>query len=167
MTYAVEMGWGAMICIPSFIKTGSRIRKLSGRDGIHRHTGSMGITWSHFYFVELWKVGWEWVWTSSFGEHNPIRPMLWWTRLYTLWLTAACLHITHWMRNSQNHSAAVPDNLAITWMPEDTTQVIQWSLILRLRWRNALSSLRALHAVSMIAIHVWLTWKFSAGHQPV
>jgi hypothetical protein len=36
MKDAVEMGPGAMICIPSFIKIGSGIQKLIG--GIHRHT---------------------------------------------------------------------------------------------------------------------------------
>jgi hypothetical protein len=35
MKYAVEMGSGAMICIPSFIKIGSGIQKLKG--GIHGH----------------------------------------------------------------------------------------------------------------------------------
>jgi hypothetical protein len=35
--YAVEMGSGAMIHIPSFIKIGSGIQKFVGR-GIHRHT---------------------------------------------------------------------------------------------------------------------------------
>jgi hypothetical protein len=34
MKYAIEMGSGAMIYIPSFIKTGSGIQKLIG--GIHR-----------------------------------------------------------------------------------------------------------------------------------
>jgi hypothetical protein len=33
MKYAVEMGSGAMICIPSFIKNGSGIEKLTGRGG--------------------------------------------------------------------------------------------------------------------------------------
>jgi hypothetical protein len=32
MKYAVEMGSGAAICTPSFIKTGSGIRKLIGGD---------------------------------------------------------------------------------------------------------------------------------------
>jgi hypothetical protein len=32
MKYAVEMGSGAMIHIPSFIKIGSRIQKLIGRE---------------------------------------------------------------------------------------------------------------------------------------
>jgi hypothetical protein len=40
--YAVEMGSGAMIYMPSFIKIGSAIQKLIGR-GIHRHTDSMVI----------------------------------------------------------------------------------------------------------------------------
>jgi hypothetical protein len=37
MKYAVEMGSGAVIYIPSFIKIGSAIQKLIG--AIHRHTG--------------------------------------------------------------------------------------------------------------------------------
>jgi hypothetical protein len=41
MKYAVEMGSGAMICIPNFIKIGPGIKKLVG--GIHRHTDSMVI----------------------------------------------------------------------------------------------------------------------------
>jgi hypothetical protein len=41
MKYAVEMGSGAMIYIPSFIKTGSVIQKLIG--GIYRHTDRMEI----------------------------------------------------------------------------------------------------------------------------
>jgi hypothetical protein len=32
MKYAVEMGSGAMICIRSFIRIGSGIKKLIGRD---------------------------------------------------------------------------------------------------------------------------------------
>jgi hypothetical protein len=42
MTYAVEIGSGAMIYMPSFIKTGSGIQKLMGGGG-HRHTESMEI----------------------------------------------------------------------------------------------------------------------------
>jgi hypothetical protein len=38
MKYVVEMGSGAMIYIPSFIKIGSDIQKLIG-GGIHRQTG--------------------------------------------------------------------------------------------------------------------------------
>jgi hypothetical protein len=41
MKYAVEMGSGVMIYIPSFIKTGSGIQKLIRR--IHRHTEATGI----------------------------------------------------------------------------------------------------------------------------
>jgi hypothetical protein len=41
MKYAVEMGPGARIYIPSFIKIGSGIEKLIR--GIHRHTESMEI----------------------------------------------------------------------------------------------------------------------------
>jgi hypothetical protein len=40
--YAVEIGSGAMIYIPSFIKIGSGIQKLIR--GIHRHTDSMVIS---------------------------------------------------------------------------------------------------------------------------
>jgi hypothetical protein len=39
MKYAVEMGSGAMTYIPSLIKIGSDIQKLTG--GIHRHTDKM------------------------------------------------------------------------------------------------------------------------------
>jgi coenzyme F420-reducing hydrogenase beta subunit len=39
-TYTVEMGSGAMICIPCFIKTGSAIQKFMGGK-INRHTDSM------------------------------------------------------------------------------------------------------------------------------
>jgi hypothetical protein len=41
MKYAVEMGSGAMIYIPSFIKIGSGIQKLIR--GIHRYTDSIDI----------------------------------------------------------------------------------------------------------------------------
>jgi hypothetical protein len=41
MKHAVEMGSGAMIYIPSFIKIGSGIHKLVW--GIQRHTDSMKI----------------------------------------------------------------------------------------------------------------------------
>jgi hypothetical protein len=40
MKYAVEMGSGAMICIPSFIKIGSGIQKFMGGDTqTHRRDG--------------------------------------------------------------------------------------------------------------------------------
>jgi hypothetical protein len=42
MKYAAEMGSGAMIYIPSFIKTDSGIPKLIV--GIHRHGDSMMIS---------------------------------------------------------------------------------------------------------------------------
>jgi hypothetical protein len=42
MKYAIEMGSGAMIYTPSFIRVGSGIQKLL--KGIHRHTTSMMIT---------------------------------------------------------------------------------------------------------------------------
>jgi hypothetical protein len=41
MKYAVEMGSGGMIYIPSFINIDSGIQKLIG--GIRRHTDSMEI----------------------------------------------------------------------------------------------------------------------------
>jgi hypothetical protein len=41
MKYAVEMGSGAMIYTPSFMKTGSGIQKLKGEIYKHRHTDSM------------------------------------------------------------------------------------------------------------------------------
>jgi hypothetical protein len=40
MKYTVEMGSGAMIHIPSFMKIGSGIQNLIGR-GNHEHTESM------------------------------------------------------------------------------------------------------------------------------
>jgi hypothetical protein len=43
MKYAVEMGSGAMIYIPSFIKIGSGVQKLIGEGGIYRHTDSIEI----------------------------------------------------------------------------------------------------------------------------
>jgi hypothetical protein len=41
MNYVAEMGSGAMIYIPNFIKIGSGIQKLIG--GIRRYTDSMEI----------------------------------------------------------------------------------------------------------------------------
>jgi hypothetical protein len=40
MKYAVELDAGAMMYIPTFIKIGSGIQKLTGA-GIHRHTDTM------------------------------------------------------------------------------------------------------------------------------
>jgi hypothetical protein len=42
MKYAIEMGSGAMIYIPSFIKIGSGIQNLIGENP--RHTDSMEIS---------------------------------------------------------------------------------------------------------------------------
>jgi hypothetical protein len=44
MKYAVQKSSGAMIYIPSFIKTVSGIQKLMGGRGIHRHTEIMVIS---------------------------------------------------------------------------------------------------------------------------
>jgi hypothetical protein len=46
--YAAEMGSGAMIYIPSIIKTGSGIQKLIG--GFHRRKDSMEIVQACFHF---------------------------------------------------------------------------------------------------------------------
>jgi hypothetical protein len=43
MKYAVEMGSGAMIYIPSFIKIGSDIQKLIGGGGGFRHPDAREI----------------------------------------------------------------------------------------------------------------------------
>jgi hypothetical protein len=56
MKYAVKMGSGAMIYIPSFMKIGSGIQKLIG--GIQRytdiqtHTESMEIAYAYFHFFK-------------------------------------------------------------------------------------------------------------------
>jgi hypothetical protein len=46
MKYAVELGSGAVIYIPSFINIGSGIQTLIG--GIHRHTDGMEIAYAYF-----------------------------------------------------------------------------------------------------------------------
>jgi hypothetical protein len=46
MKYAAEMGLVAMMYIPSFIKIGSGIQKLTG--GIHRHTDRLEIAKAYF-----------------------------------------------------------------------------------------------------------------------
>jgi hypothetical protein len=43
MKYAVEMGLGAVIYRPRFIKIGSGIQKITGGGGIHRSTDGMEI----------------------------------------------------------------------------------------------------------------------------
>jgi hypothetical protein len=58
MKYAVEMGSGAMIYIPSFVKTGSGVQKFM--EGIYRHTQT--AWWSHkptFIFFKIKKLGYE------------------------------------------------------------------------------------------------------------
>jgi hypothetical protein len=53
MKYAVEIGLGATMYIPSFVKTGP---------GIHRHTDIQTVTWYHkptFIFFKVKKVGWK------------------------------------------------------------------------------------------------------------
>jgi hypothetical protein len=53
--YAIEMGSGATINIPIFIKTGSGIQKLIG-GRLHRgrqHGDRTGL----LLFVKIWKVG--------------------------------------------------------------------------------------------------------------
>jgi hypothetical protein len=48
MKYGVETGSGALIHIPSFIKTGSGIQKLIR--GTYRHKDSMEIAYAYFHF---------------------------------------------------------------------------------------------------------------------
>jgi hypothetical protein len=54
MKYAVEMGSGSIIYVPSFIKIGSGIQNLNG--GIHRNTDSMR-TAGLLLFFKIKKVG--------------------------------------------------------------------------------------------------------------
>jgi hypothetical protein len=56
MTYAVEMGSGAMIYIPSFTKRDSGIQKLM-EEGGRRHTDSVMISQAYIYFFKIRKVG--------------------------------------------------------------------------------------------------------------
>jgi hypothetical protein len=61
MKYAVEMGSGAMIYIPSFIKIGLSIQKVMerwefGDSQKHRHTDSMEIALTYFHFFKIRKV---------------------------------------------------------------------------------------------------------------
>jgi hypothetical protein len=58
MKYAVEMGAGAVIYVPSFIKIGSGVKKLVGGGGIHRHThGQQRDLISLLYFFKIRRVG--------------------------------------------------------------------------------------------------------------
>jgi hypothetical protein len=55
MKYAIEMGSGAMIYIPSFIQIGSGIQKLIGGDSqTHREHGDLT---SLLYFFKIRKAG--------------------------------------------------------------------------------------------------------------
>jgi hypothetical protein len=54
MKYAVEMGSGAIIYIPSLIKIRSGIQKLVGG---FTHTDSMVISYAYVYFLKIRKVG--------------------------------------------------------------------------------------------------------------
>lgn len=54
MNYAVDLVIDAMIHIPSLIKIGSDIQKLKG--GIHKHTGSIVIPQTYFYFFKITNV---------------------------------------------------------------------------------------------------------------
>jgi hypothetical protein len=59
MKYAVEMGSGAIIYIPSFIKISSIIRRLIGEE-IHRRRDTQKAWWSHkptFISLKIRKVG--------------------------------------------------------------------------------------------------------------
>jgi hypothetical protein len=53
MRYAVEMGSGATMYIPSFINIGLCIQKLIR--GIHRHTDSMVIAYAYIYLFRIKK----------------------------------------------------------------------------------------------------------------
>jgi hypothetical protein len=55
LNWAVEMGSGAVIYVPSFIKIGSGVQKLIG--GIHRHTHRQQRDLiSLLYFLKIRKV---------------------------------------------------------------------------------------------------------------
>jgi hypothetical protein len=54
MQYAIEMGSGAMIYIPTIIKIGKGIQKLVGWV---KHTDSKVISQTYFYFLKIRKVG--------------------------------------------------------------------------------------------------------------
>jgi hypothetical protein len=56
MKYAAEMGSGAMMYIPSFIKIGSGIQKLMA-GATWGYTDSKVISEAYFNFFEIKKVG--------------------------------------------------------------------------------------------------------------
>jgi hypothetical protein len=59
MKNAVEMGSGSVIYIPSFIKTGSDIQKLT-RGGVHRQHGDPISILSFFENKESKLIIWSW-----------------------------------------------------------------------------------------------------------
>jgi hypothetical protein len=56
MKYAVGMGSGAMIYIPSFMRIGSGIRKLI-EEYTHTDTDSRVISQTYIYFFKIRNVG--------------------------------------------------------------------------------------------------------------
>jgi hypothetical protein len=52
--FAVEMDSGALIYIPSFMKIGSGIQKLT--EGTYRHTDCMVISLAYIYSFKIRKV---------------------------------------------------------------------------------------------------------------
>jgi hypothetical protein len=56
MNYAVEMGSGIMIYIPSFIKIGSGVKKLTGGIHIQTHREEGGIISLFFIFLKIREV---------------------------------------------------------------------------------------------------------------
>jgi hypothetical protein len=55
MKHSIEIGSGAMIYIPIFIKIGSVIQEIIRE--IYRNTNSMLIAKAYFYLFEIKKVG--------------------------------------------------------------------------------------------------------------
>jgi hypothetical protein len=56
MKYCVEMGSGAMIYIPSFIKIGSGIQKLIGGEAIHRLSETLAALKQHWPTVTYLRI---------------------------------------------------------------------------------------------------------------
>jgi hypothetical protein len=59
MKYAVMMGSGVMTYIPSFVRTGSGIQQLRGREDLREQTRRPrgDLIQAHFYFLKIKKVG--------------------------------------------------------------------------------------------------------------
>jgi hypothetical protein len=57
MKYAVEVGSGAMIYVPSFIKIGSGIQKLTGEIRRHTETQRGDLSSLIYFFFKIRKVG--------------------------------------------------------------------------------------------------------------